>query len=179
MKIKLSSPILRNLVSIIMRLYAPSERYAKFLGAKIGKNCRIYTKNWPTESYLIEVGDGVAVTAGVYLHTHGGARVARQKYPEFDVFGKIIIKDGAYIGSGSRIMPGVTIGKGALVAAGSVVTKSVPDNMVVGGNPARIICSVDDYISRNLPFNTNTKSLSWEDKKEFLLSLPEEKFVKK
>lgn len=179
MKIKLSSSILRKLVSIIMQLFAPSERYAKFLGAKIGKNCRIYTKNWPTESYLIEVGDGVDVTAGVYLHTHSGARVARQKYPEFDVFGKIIIKDGAYIGSGSHIMPGVTIGKGALVAAGSVVTKSVPDNMVVGGNPARIICSVDDYISRNIPFNTNTKSLSWEDKKEFLLSLPEEKFVKK
>lgn len=154
------SYFLRKFITIFLRHFAPAEIYARFLGAKIGKNCRILTKNWPSESYLITIGDEVAVTAGVHIHTHGGARVARNKYPEFDVFGKVEIKNGAYIGSGSHIMPGVIVGEGSLVAAGSVVTKSVPDNMVVGGNPARIICSVDDYISRNLPFNTNTKSLS-------------------
>ena len=170
---------LRKFITIFLRHFAPDETYARFLGAKIGKNCRILTKNWPSESYLITIGDDVGITAGVYLHTHGGARVARKKYPEFDVFGKVEIKNGAYIGSGSHIMPGVIVGEGALVAAGSVVTKSVPDHTVVGGNPARIICSVDDYINRNIPYNTNTKSLSCKDKRDFLLSMPEEKFLKK
>lgn len=51
----------------------------------------------------------------------------------------IIIKDKAWIGFNSIIMKGVTIGEGAIIGAGSVVTKNVPDYAVVGGNPARII----------------------------------------
>ncbi|KAA6307584.1 hypothetical protein EZS27_040743, partial [termite gut metagenome] len=51
----------------------------------------------------------------------------------------IVIKDKAWIGFHSIIMKGVTIGEGAIVAAGSVVTKDVPDYAVVGGNPAKII----------------------------------------
>ena len=52
---------------------------------------------------------------------------------------KIFINDNAWIGFNSIILKGVTIGKGAVVAAGSVVTKDVPDYAIVGGNPARII----------------------------------------
>lgn len=76
-------------------------------------------------------------------------------------------------------MAGVTIGHGALVAAGSVVTKSVAPRTVVGSNPARFICTVDEYIERNLKYNLNTKKLSYNDKKKFLLSLDESKFIKK
>ena len=54
-------------------------------------------------------------------------------------FGKVTIKENAWICIGAIICPGVTIGKNAVVAAGAVVTKDVPDNTVVGGNPARII----------------------------------------
>lgn len=90
-----------------------------------------------------------------------------------------MIEDWAYIGSESLIMPGVTIGEGAIVAAGSVVTKSVAPNTVVGGNPARFICTVDDYIARNAKFNTNTKGLSHKEKKKVLLSLPDSSFIKK
>ena len=63
----------------------------------------------------------------------------RSRIPDFDVFGKVQIEDWAYIGAYSQIMPGVTIGEGAIVAAGSVVTKSVPPRTVVGGNPAHLI----------------------------------------
>ncbi len=171
--------LLEKLKFKFCRMFLSAEKYAKFLGANIGANCFIATRNWPTESYLITVENGVFITNGVFLHTHGGGSVARSKYPDFDVFGKIIIKDGAYIGSGAHIMPGVTIGKGALVAAGSVVTKSVPDAAVVGGNPAKIICFVDEYIRRNLPYNLNTKKLSFSEKKKFLLSLSEDKFIHK
>ena len=77
------------------------------------------------------------------------------------------------------IMPGVTIGDNVLIAGGSVVTKSIPSNVVVGGNPARYICTVDEYVSRNLKYNTETKGLSKEEKKKFLLSLDENKFISK
>ena len=86
--------------------------------------------------------------------------------PDFDVFGKVVIKDWAYIGAHAQIMPGVTIGEGAMVAAGSVVTKSVPDGMVVGGNPAKILCSVEEYIERNMQYNVHTKGIGEKEKKQ-------------
>ena len=76
-------------------------------------------------------------------------------------------------------MPGVTIGEGALVAAGSIVTKSVAPHTVVGGNPARYICTTDEYYERNKRYNTGIFGLSKEEKKKILLSLPDEKFMKK
>ena len=76
-------------------------------------------------------------------------------------------------------MPGVTIGKGALVAAGSVVTKSVAPHTVVAGNPARFICSTKEYYERNKNFDVMSKGLSKKDKRKILLSLPDDKFIKK
>lgn len=157
----------------------PADRYARWAGVTVGDNCLIATKNFSTEPYLITIGDNVQVTPDVYFHTHGGCHVARSRYPKFDVFGKIRICDNAYIGSGSHIMPGVTVGRGSLIASGSVVCKSVPDNEVWGGVPAKFICTVEDYIQRNLPFNLDTKGLSAEEKRSILLSLPDDKFIKK
>ena len=170
-------------MSIISSLYwryiKSPEAYARHLGVNIGRDCFIDTRYWGNEPYLISIGNNVAVTGGVRIHTHGGARVARRQFPNFDVFGKVVIEDWAYIGSCAQIMPGVTIGKGAMVAAGSIVTKSVPPGMVVAGNPAKVICKVEDYIERNSKYNLNSKGMDSKSKKEFLLSLPEEKFIKK
>ena len=170
-------------MSIISSLYwryiKSPEAYARHLGVNIGKDCFIDTRYWGNEPYLITIGNNVAVTGGVRIHTHGGARVARRQFPNFDVFGKVVIEDWAYIGSCAQIMPGVTIGQGSMVAAGSIVTKSVPPGMVVAGNPAKVICKVDDYIERNQKYNLNSKGMDSKSKKEFLLSLPEEKFIKK
>lgn len=111
-------------------------------------------------------------------HTWGG-NVIRRQIADFDSFGKVVIKDWAYIGAHAQIMPGVTIGEGSIVAAGSVVTKSVPDGMVVGGNPAKIICSVNDYLQRNMKYNLKTKGMSIKNKKRYLLSLNDDVFIKK
>jgi tetrahydrodipicolinate N-succinyltransferase len=97
----------------------------------------------------------------------------------FDVFGKVVIEDWAYIGAYSQIMPGVTIGEGALVAAGSVVTKSIPPHTVVGCNPARYICSTKEFYEHNKKYNIGTKGLSIQDKKKLLLTLSDDRFVKK
>lgn len=59
-------------------------------------------------------------------------------------FGKVTIRDNAWLGIGVTVCPGVTIGRNSVVAAGSVVTKDVPDYVMVGGIPAKIIKNLDD-----------------------------------
>lgn len=54
-------------------------------------------------------------------------------------------------------MLGITIGESPLVAAGSIITKSVPPNVVGGGNPAKVLCSIKDYINTNSKYNLSTK----------------------
>ena len=160
-------------------IVATPEKQARHMGVQIGKNCVINTRHWSTEPYLINIGNNVALTEGVSIHTHGGGRAVRKVHPDFDVFGKVVIEDWAYIGAFSQIMPGVTIGEGALVAAGSIVTKSVAPHTVVGGNPARYICTTEEYYERNKRFNMNTKGLCAGAKKEMLLNADEMMFIKK
>lgn len=170
----------RKLKLFYYRFFKSGVDYARFLGVKVGEQCHIASDvHFSSEPFLIEIGSYVAVTQGVMLHTHGGGRVARRYFPDFDIFGRVKICDYAYIGSGAQIMPGVTIGEGSLVAAGSIVTKSVPAGVVVAGNPAKYVCTVEEYIERNKKYNLGTKGLSFEEKKKVLLSTNEDKFIKK
>ena len=113
-------------------------------GCQLGGGNFIDSRFWePSEPYLIKIGNNCQITRGVLFFTHGGAGAVRKWYPKFDTFGKITIGDYVYIGCNSIVLPGVTVGNNVLIAAGSVVTKSIPDNVVVGGNPAKIICSIE------------------------------------
>ena len=169
--------IIEKIVWKIIALAFP-EKYARHIGVNIGKHCLIRTTWWTSEPYLITIGDHVQITDDVSFHTHGGGNSIRREHPEFDAFGKIIIEDWAYIGAFSHIMPGVTIGEGALVAAGSVVTKSVPPHVVVGGNPARYIMTTQEFYERNQPYNVGRR-LSDKEKKEYLLNMNDSRFIKK
>ena len=160
------------------RFYSP-EKYARTLGVKIGSGCFIGIKDWGAEPYLIEIGDNCAITAGVKIFTHGGARVLRHKYPDFDCFGKVIIGNYVYLGNNTLVMPGCTIGNNVLCAAGSVVTKSIPSGWVVAGNPAKFVCTIEEFEIKNLKYNTHSKMMGPEDKKSLLLSMDETLFIKK
>lgn len=166
-----------NIKSLYQHLFWSLERQAKEAGVKMGQNNFIDSRFWSSEPYLITIGDNCQITAGVRFLTHGGGHVIRNEYPDYDSFGKIYVGNYVYIGNNALIMPGVKIGDNVLVAAGSVVTKSVPSGWVIGGNPARYICSVEDYILRNMKYNTNSKRMNYSDKKRLLESLQEEKFV--
>lgn len=170
---------IEKLLLLVWRLFATPEKYARHLGVKIGRCCFIETRNWSSEPYLVKIGDHVALTRGVSIHTHGGGRIVRKEHPDFDIFGKVVIEDWAYIGAFSQILPGVTVGEGALVAAGSVVTKSVAPHTVVGGNPARFICTTEEFYEHNKKYNIGTKGLTKRQKEKLLLSLPDDKFIKK
>ena len=171
--------VFRRVINLYWRYFKSPICYAKHIGVTIGEDTEIYTRFWSSEPYLITIGKRVQVTDNVHFYTHGGGKILRRVHPDYDAFGKIVIEDDVYIGSCSLILPGVTIGEGSLVAAGSVVTKSVPPHVVVGGNPARVICSAEEFIAKNEKYNVKTKLLGNEEKKNFLEILSDDKFIRK
>ena len=91
----------------------------------------------------VRFGENCMLAPGVHIYTatHPINPIERNKGPEF---GKpVIIGNNCWIGGGAIINPGVTIGDNVVIASGAVVTKDVPSNVVVGGNPARIIKEID------------------------------------
>ncbi len=160
-------------------IFCSFEEIAQKNGVKIGKNCSIATKYFGSEPYLVEIGHHVQITHDVRFFTHGGGWVFREKYPDFDTFGKIKVGNNVYIGNCALIMPGVTIGNNVIVGAGAVVTKSVPDGVIIGGNPAKIIGRVDNLEKKLSNYNQSTKNMDPIKKKMLLQSLENEMFIKK
>jgi glycosyltransferase involved in cell wall biosynthesis len=172
--------LIKSLSSIIQRIYyffLSDEKYARKIGVQIGNRCSIGSRSFGSEPYLIKIGDHVQITDNVHFFTHGGGWILRDEYPNIDIFGKIEIKNNVYIGSGSYILMGVTIGNNVVVGARTVVTKSIPDNVVVAGNPAKIIGSINDFKHKMLKYNLGTKGMNYHEKKEFLLSITDYKFI--
>jgi len=149
------------------------------MGMNIGKDCYIETRYISSEPYLITIGNNVQITSDVRFFTHGGDWIFRSKYPHIDTFGKIKVGNNVYIGNCALIMPGVTIGDNVLIGAGAVVTKSIESGKIVGGNPARVLGNVNDLEKKILGFNLKTKKMNYKEKRNFLLSLQEDQFIKK
>ena len=151
--------------------YDKPRLYSKYFGIKFGKNCRITGKpNFGTESYLIEIGDNVTITQDVVFHTHDGAiGLFRKEYPGIDIFGKIKIGNDVFIGSNSIILPDVRIGNKVIIASGSVVTKDIPDNSVVGGVPAKILKSTDEYLRKAIDKAVFITSNDPKERKKIIL----------
>ena len=124
--------------------------------AVIGTNCNICAHTLIENDVLI--GNNVTVKSGVYIwdgiviedDVFIGPCVAfaNDKYPRSkqypDTFAKTIVKKGASIGANATILPSVTLGENCMIGAGSVVTRDVPENAVVVGNPAKIIRYIGD-----------------------------------
>lgn len=155
----------------------PLSVQAKEAGVNIGKNCICGSHFWSSEPYLISIGDDVQITTGVKIFTHGGSHVCRLYEKNFDCFGKVVIGNNVYLGTNVLIMPGVIIGDNVLVGAGSVVTKSVPSNSIVAGNPAKIIGNIEDYVLKMHEKNCACADLNSIQKRLLLCSLPPEKFI--
>lgn len=171
--------VIRKIISLYRKHFYSLEKQAKIAGVNMGKHNFIASRFWSSEPYLITIGDYCGITAGVKLFTHGGGHAIRHKYPDFDLFGKVSIGNYVYLGNNVLVMPGVTIGDNVLVAAGSVVTKSIPSGCVVAGNPAKFICTIEEYANRNLKYNTKTKGLDSKLKKEFLMNVDNDYFIRK
>jgi acetyltransferase-like isoleucine patch superfamily enzyme len=145
-------------------------------GLRIGEGCRIFSKNphetFGSEPYLIRIGDHVTITGGVKFITHdGGTWVFRLEDPDFDVFGPIEVKDNVFIGIGTIVMPGVTIGENSVIGSHSVVSRDIPPNSVAAGVPAKVIMSLEEYRAKKLTQRTVVRGLGPVERKAALMKL--------
>lgn len=168
---------------LISGVYKTPVEYLRSKGVKVGKGCMISPCHISAkEGYLIEIGNYCRIAKDCEFFTHGGIYCLQILHndPDLDYFGKIKIGDYVSIGEGCKIMPGVTIGNNVIIGAGSVVTKSIPEGYMVAGNPIRHIGYTEQWYE-NLKQTSNLKSgrMGDEEKKRFLLSLQDDKFVHK
>jgi acetyltransferase-like isoleucine patch superfamily enzyme len=150
---KLYYYILRLKEKIELSKYDPFTiaEYFRKQGAQIGEQCFIGVVHLGAEPYLIKIGNHVAIGLGVTFHTHDGVSwLFRDEYPSLQTFGSIEIFDNSFIGVKATIMGNVKIGPNAVVGASAVVTKDVPPNTIVGGNPAKVITTVEEYKEKAL-----------------------------
>mgnify|MGYP006371112019 FL=1 len=138
---------------------------AKSKGMKVGKNFFVQgIPNFGSEPFLIEIGDHVTIAENVGFINHGGdARVTKriERYKNGRNFGRIRIGSNSFVGKGSVIMPGVSIGSNCIIGSLSIVSSSVPDNTVYAGNPAKFIFTIDEYGDKLL-LNTTQYPLDLE-----------------
>ncbi|MCB0281454.1 MAG: N-acetyltransferase [Calditrichae bacterium] len=113
-------------------------------GVKIGKNCKVSSHSFLCEGVTVEdnvfIGHNVTFINDMYPRATNddGALQTEDDWECIETF----VKKGVSIGSSATILAGITINEGAMIGAGSVVTKDVPANTIVAGNPARIIRKV-------------------------------------
>ena len=113
-------------------------------GASVGKNCKISSHSFICEG--VHIGDNVFIGHGVMFTNDLFPRATNadgsQQTDADWTLTETFVKKGASIGSNATILCGVTIGENAMVGAGSMVTKDVPANTIVAGNPAKIIKTI-------------------------------------
>jgi len=137
-------------------------RFLMWRGSRIGGEVKIWRDVWVDDYSNLSVGDAVTIGKSVMLICGGGVTIgdrvmighgaklisgghqipeARQSPMRWSgpELSQVSIADDAWIGAGAIILPGVTVGRGAVVAAGAVVSNAVPDYTIVGGVPARLI----------------------------------------
>lgn len=145
----------------------------------MGENNYFHPWKIPHEGYLISIHNNVYVAANVTFITHdvmegmfntieksmGGGKTEQFKFEQY--IGNIEIFDNCFIGANSTIMYNVKIGPNAIVAAGSVVTKNVPEGTIVGGNPARIIGKFDTLMKKRRKLSFPSKKMGINKMEEF------------
>jgi len=125
----------------------------------IGELCSIQTNVVITDPAYTRIGRNVSLSGCTLFGHDGVVNMMREAYGgELDRVGRIDIRDNVFIGHQAIVMPGVTVGPDAIVAAGAVVTHDVPPGCVVGGVPAKVIGSTRDLHASLL---AQTRTLPW------------------
>lgn len=116
-------------------------------GLKVGKNFHRMGGVIidPSHCYHIMIGDNVTLAPRVHILAHdtstymflGKTRAAN-----------VSVGNNVFVGAGTIILPGVHIGNRVIIGAGSIIAKDIPDNSVAAGNPAKVICLIDEYLEK-------------------------------
>ena len=117
------------------------------MGMKVGKNFKRLNGVIldPGHCWLIDIGDNVTMAPRVHILCHDASTKTFLGYTKI---GRVTIGSNVFIGADTVVLPGVTIGDNVIVGANSTVTHDVPDNIVVAGSPAKIICSLEQYLEK-------------------------------
>jgi acetyltransferase-like isoleucine patch superfamily enzyme len=144
-----------RLKSMYRRLCQPSSlEWGEFLSRwggfhSIGQQTSINFGRVVTDPAYTRIGNNVILSDCVLLGHDASVSVLNNQFgKKLDSVGPVVILDNCFVGHGAIVMPRVTIGPDSIVAAGAVVTKDVPPGVVVGGNPARVICTTLELLQR-------------------------------
>lgn len=147
---------MRYTTKLKMYLIANADKRTKLivkknLFRKVGKNFFFQPRILPDEPKLISFGDNVVVASGVTFVTHDVIDKVLNKMNYNFTFNyncaPIEVGNNVFIGCNVTILPNVKIGNNVIIAAGAIVTKDVPSNSVIGGNPAKVISTFDEYVN--------------------------------
>jgi maltose O-acetyltransferase len=134
-----------------MHLALDSSFYPEYLkrqGVSIGSNSSVLYPSYIDGRlpYLVEIGNHVTISLFVTILTHDATTAYAG---DLIKVGRVVIRDRSFIGANSTILCNVTIGPNSIVGAGSVVTKDIPPDTVYAGNPAKFVCSTDEFVKRH------------------------------
>lgn len=117
------------------------------LGLTVGKNFSRQEKTLIDQSHcwLITIGDDVTLAPRVHILAHDASTKKALGYTRIGV---VNIGNNVFIGASSTILPGISIGNNVVIGANSVVSRDIPDDSVAIGNPAKVICTYDEFVSR-------------------------------
>ena len=169
----------RYLTMIRLLLIRDKRKKADYIRKKnlihfMGENCGFQPNKLPSEPFLLAILNNVSVAANVNFYTHditcdvfnGSTKFKHCGKHEF-YMGKIEIFDNCFIGANSVITYNTKIGPNAIVAAGAVVVKDVPEGCIVGGNPAKVIGNVYDLENKRYTYSKEIKKIQKDDLENF------------
>lgn len=152
-KMKFEMRFILNTILHILAMFLPNTHlkriFYRLRGTKLGKNVDISNMVFLEDVYpeFIKIGNYVDIGPKVAIVTHDSSyRCASLGNPlRID---NVIIGDNVYLGTGVIILAGVNIGDHSIIGAGAVVNKDIPSRSVAMGVPARVICTLDEWIKR-------------------------------
>lgn len=170
------------MIELLRRIIFPntysSEAYIKALRTKyhidIGENCIVWSPNKVyidvQRPHLLHIGDYVKITSGVNIICHDYSRSVLMGIPDYENVGEAsetYIGNNVFIGMNSVILMGTVIGNNCIIGAGSIVSGKFDSNSVIAGNPARKICSIDEYYHKRKQKELDSAKLfvqKWKEK---------------
>jgi maltose O-acetyltransferase len=116
-------------------------------GMQIGWKVHIPMSTWidAPHCFLISIGDNCSFGENCGILAHDAMA---KEFLGATILGRVKIEHSCHIGMGTVVLPGVTIGPNSIVGAGSVVTRDIPMGVIAAGNPARVICTLEEYLDR-------------------------------
>lgn len=154
-----------RLLDVYLRVCRPGpDEYSDYLRRRgglhrVGRNVRINRGATFTDPAYVSLGNNIVLADCTFIGHDGSVDVMNIAYGEsVEAVGKITIHDNVFVGHGAILLRGVTVGPNSIVGAGAVVSRDVPPGTIVGGVPARVLGTVEDYLRK---LSSETDRLPW------------------